>query len=185
MIFQRSQHHGDMQKESFLIQQNQSHAAPLRQPRAGKGPFILEGRAWNVVLFKRGASHQSWKQGCMEHITPHQINEFWFLIATDETPSALEEQPPRSLRQITCFLLTEASFLKDSIFPYCRVKHFLGSSVRTSAFSPCVTEPVHPSRLSKERTDTQQQMFASNNLFLVGVRTRETDKSAPKLLMQH
>lgn len=56
MIFQRSQRHGDTQRDSSLIQQNQSHSVSIRQPGA-ESPFILEGCARDSVLFPSGASH--------------------------------------------------------------------------------------------------------------------------------
>lgn len=57
MIFQRSWQHGDTQKDSSLIQQNQSHSVSVRQPQAGRRRFILEGCAGDAVLFPSGAFH--------------------------------------------------------------------------------------------------------------------------------
>lgn len=68
---------------------------------------------------------------------PTKLMSLWFLIASDETSSTLE-------RTTTCFFKTNHLFSVDwafiALIPYCRVRHVLGSNIRTSAFfSSCAS----------------------------------------------
>lgn len=102
-MFQRSWHHGDMQKESFLIQQNQSRCMSVRQPRGAgkkKKPFVSEGRACNVVLFPRGESYQQ-----THSLASHQMNDFAISDCVRYgTSSGPEEQQPAVIVIFNCQL---------------------------------------------------------------------------------
>lgn len=104
MMFQRSRHHGDMQKESFLIQQNQSRCMSVRQPR---------GAAKKSHLFQRGVLAMLYCFQEVNHINrrhtrwrPTKWMILRFLIASDmELHLALKN----SNQQFLLFLT--ASFL--------------------------------------------------------------------------